>query len=111
MTSNDRLKLNWEFRRAYTKGKSVVTPAFVIYVVKNSGHGVRLGIKAGTKLGCAVKRNRAKRVLTAAFSQCLPNIRGSYDIVLVARHKILSQKSTQVQSLLGAKLTEIGIYE
>lgn len=111
MTSQNRLKLNWEFRHAYTKGKSVVTPAFVVYVVKNSGKGVRLGVKAGTKLGCAVKRNRAKRVLTAAFSQCLPNIRGSYDIVLVARHKILSQKSTQVQSLLVAKLTEIGIYE
>ena len=111
MTSNDRLKLNWEFRRAFTKGKAIVTPAFVIYVVKNSGRGVRLGIKAGTKLGCAVKRNRAKRVLVAAFSQCLLNIRGSYDIVLVARHKILSQKSTQVESLLAAKLTEIGIYE
>ena len=111
MTSNDRLKLNWEFRRAYTKGKSVVTPAFVVYVVKNSGKGIRLGIKACTKLGCAVKRNRAKRVLAAAFSQCLPNLRGSYDIVLVARHKILSQKSTQVACLLGAKFTEIGIYE
>ncbi len=111
MTSNDRLKQNFEFRRAYTKGKSVVTPAVVIYVVKNSGKGIRLGIKAGTKLGCAVKRNRAKRVLAAAFSKCLPRLRGSYDIVLVARHKILSQKSTQVESLLGAKFTEMGIYE
>ncbi len=111
MTSNDRLKLNFEFRRAFTKGKAIVTPCFVVYVIKNSGKGIRLGLKAGAKLGCAVKRNRAKRVLNAAFSQCLPHMKGNFDVVLVARHKILTQKSTQVASLLGAKLTEIGIYE
>ena len=111
MTSDNRLKLNWEFRRAFTKGKEIVTPSFVVYVVKNSGKGVRLGIKAGTKLGCAVKRNRAKRVLIAAFSQCLPHINGNFDVVFVARHKILTQKSTQVANLMSAKLTEIGIYE
>ena len=88
-----KLKENYSFRRAYKKGKSYVSPYFVIYAVKNR-RGIRLGITAGKKLGCAVKRNRAKRVITAAFRACLPNIPSGYDFVIIARTRILDIKST-----------------
>ncbi len=111
MSAVIKLKQNWEFRRAFTRGKATVTPSFVVYVVKTGGTGVRLGISAGKKLGCAVQRNRAKRVLTAAFMQCLPHISRNCDVVLVARHRILSQKSTQVYNALQNILMQNGIYE
>ena len=111
MSAVIKLKQNWEFRRAFTRGKATVTPSFVVYVVKTGGTGVRLGISAGKKLGCAVQRNRAKRVLTAAFMQCLPHISRNCDVVLVARHRILSQKSTQVYDALQNILMQNGIYE
>ncbi len=111
MSAVTKLKENWEFRRAFTRGKATVTPEFVVYIVKTGGTGVRLGISAGKKLGCAVQRNRAKRVLTAAFVQCLPHISGNFDFVLVARHRILSKKSTQVFEALQKILKQNGIYE
>ena len=111
MTGVRKLKTNWEFRRVYKQGKAIVCKSFVMYLFKTRGAGVRFGITAGKKIGCAVKRNRAKRVLFAAFSQCLPHITGNYNVVLVARHKILSQKSTQVFEMMREKLTENGIYE
>ena len=93
MKSISKLKENYEFRRAYKKGKSFVSPCFVIYAAKNRCGGTRLGITAGKKIGGAVQRNRAKRVITAAFRECLPGIKPGYDFFIVAQDRILSNKS------------------
>ena len=109
MNSIIKLKENYNFRRAYKKGKSYVSPYFVIYAVKNR-RGIRLGITAGKKLGCAVKRNRAKRVITAAFRACLPNIPSGYDFVIVARTRILDIKSTAAAASMRTLLKSAGIW-
>ena len=100
MNSIIKLKENRDFRRAYTRGASMVSPYFVVYYVKNRKKYIRLGITAGKKIGGAVCRNRAKRVITAAFRGCLPNIKEGYDFVIVARTRILSVKSTVVMASL-----------
>ena len=105
----DKLKQRWEFRRMYSRGKCVITPAFILYFAKGKTGRVRLGITANKKLGVAVKRNRAKRVITAAFDGCLPHIKKGCDFVIVARSKILSLKSTDVQKMLYEKLSENGL--
>ena len=111
MKRNDKLKQNWEFRRLYARGKCVATPVFILYFAKGKSGRVRLGITAGKKVGSAVKRNRAKRVITAAFDYCMPQIKKGYDFCVVARGKILSAKSTQIAELLFAKLSENGLTE
>ena len=97
MKKFDKHKANYDFQRLYRRGKSFVSPSVVTYVRKLSGNRIRLGITASKKLGSAVARNRAKRVITAAFRGCLPRIRTGYDFVIVARTRILSVKSTVVQ--------------
>lgn len=52
------LKQNHEFRRLYSKGRSAVSPYFVLYCRPNRRSYSRLGITTGVKLGNAVKRNR-----------------------------------------------------
>ena len=103
-----KLKENRDFRRAYNKGKSFVSPFIVVYLNKNRTNNVRLGITAGKKIGKAVKRNRAKRVITAAFLSVLPNIRDGFDIVIVARTRILDVKSTVVAASLHKLLSAAG---
>ena len=88
-----KIKESYEFRRAYNKGKCFVCPFMVVYCFKNRYHKTRLGITAGKKIGNAVKRNRAKRVITAAVRECMPKIRTGYDFIIVARQRILSVKS------------------
>ena len=101
MNSIRIIKESYVFRRAYKKGKSMVSPYVVVYAVKNRYNDIRLGITAGKKIGKAVARNRAKRVITAAFRQALPQIPTGYDYVIVARSRILTVKSTVVaESLL-----------
>ncbi len=106
-----KLKENREFRRVYNKGKSFVTPFFVIYANKNRFKDIRLGITVGKKIGNAVKRNRAKRVITAAFSMAYPQISTGYDFVIVARTKILNVKSTEVGAWLLKVLKDANLLE
>ena len=104
-----KLKENRDFRRVYNKGKSFVNPFFVVYVNKTRWDSVRLGITVGKKIGSAVKRNRAKRVITAAFSTVYPQIQAGYDFVIVARTRILNVKSTEVTSHLLKILNSVGV--
>ena len=47
------LKQNHEFRRLYSKGRSAVSPYFVLYCRPNRRSYSRLGITTGVKLGNA----------------------------------------------------------
>lgn len=111
MNSIIKLKENRDFRRAYGRGKSFVSPSVVVYVLKNRNNNVRLGITTGKKIGNAVSRNRAKRVITAAFRFCLPNIKKGYDFVIVARTRVLSTKSTEVASSMIKQLKLADVWE
>lgn len=104
MRAYTKLKQNWEFHRAYNRGISLVAPAYVLYVCKGKKSALRLGITAGKKIGSAVKRNRAKRVITAAFDACASHIPVGYDCVIVARTRILNTKSNEIAALIQKQL-------
>ena len=111
MSSLVRIKENYEFRRAYNRGKSFVTPYAVIYAFKTKRNDIRLGITAGKKIGKAVERNRAKRLIRAAFRNVLPKINLGYDFVIVARVRILNVKSTVVEKSFLKALSDSGLFE
>ena len=60
---------NSDFSRAYRRGKSYVSPFLVTYVVRRKSGGVRLGITTSKKIGGAVERVRARRVIREALTQ------------------------------------------
>ena len=110
MNSIIRIKENRDFRRIYARGKTLISPYFVVYYLKNRRENLRLGITAGKKIGTAVARNRAKRVIRAAFRNCLPQICTGFDFIIVARTRILSVKSTAVEQSLIKLLKTAEIY-
>ena len=61
------LKLNYEFKNVFDKGKYYVNDQVIIYVLKNKLEYNRIGIAVSTKLGHAVKRNRIKRLIRSAY--------------------------------------------
>ena len=107
----EKIKQNYEFRRAYSRGKSYVTPFFVIYLFKHRKNTVRLGITTSKKIGKAVSRNRARRVITAAFGQVLPFLQPGYDVVIVARSRILAVKSTFAAAVMKKQLQAAGVWK
>ena len=103
------LNKNRDFSRAYARGKSYVHPFLVLYVAKNRVGHTRVGLTATKKVGGAVQRNRARRVLRAALAEHLPRDIGDYDIILVARGATPHLKSTQVSRSLAALLRRAGL--
>lgn len=107
--SYEALKLNKDFKRLYGRGKSLVFPSVVVYYQKNRLGYCRVGVTVSKKIGCAVKRNRAKRVILAAFRALLPRILGGYDFVFVARVRTATVKSTNVLHFLRKGFLKEGI--
>ncbi len=107
----DKLKLNKEFLRVYGRGKSNIDRRIITYVLKRRADGVRFGITAGKKVGCAVKRNRAKRLIYAAFRECKPFINEGCDIVFVARPSIFCAKSYELAEIMRRHLKSSGVYK
>lgn len=102
------LKCNSDFRRAYARGKVYTNPALVTYVLKNRAGICRIGITTSKKIGNAVQRNRARRVIRAAFLS-LPEAGGSYDIVFVARTRTVYRKSTELLPVMRKQLVSAGV--
>lgn len=100
---------NRDFRRLYAKGRSYVSPVLVTYVLKNRRGLLRVGITTSKKIGKAVARNRARRVIREAFRLLSPRIGGGVDLVLVARGKTPYVKSTEVLFALEQQLGKAGV--
>ncbi len=77
----------------------------VIYILKNNLGITRLGITTSKKIGGAVARNRARRILREAANVCIAEDLG-YDVVLVARSDTTKSKSTILVPLLTKQLNK-----
>lgn len=102
------LTRNNDFLRAYKRGKSVATPPVICYVYPNRLGVTRYGLTTSKKIGGAVERNRARRVLRAALSTVENDLVKGIDIVLVARVKTTFIKSNALTPYLTAGLTKLG---
>ena len=103
------IRRNAEFGRVYARGKSYVNPALVLYVLKTRGKKTRVGLTATKKIGHAVQRNRARRIMRAALSEHLAQNIGGYDIILVARGQTPRLESTQLSKTLGRLFAKAGL--
>lgn len=102
------LKQNKDFRRLYYRGKTKASSCLVTYIMKNRLGETRIGITSGKKVGNAVRRNRSRRLIRAAFSCCEDRLNGSYDIVFVARTRTADAKMQQVREQMEEQLVRLG---
>ncbi len=109
MSEKFTLNENRDFQRLYKKGKSFVSPILVTYILKNKNDNLRYGITTGKKIGNAVKRSRARRVIRAAFKEIVPQLKNGYDIVFVGRGKTPYVKSTNIKNAMEEHFKQAGI--
>ena len=103
------IRRNAEFGRVYARGKSYVNPALVLYVLKTRGKKTRVGLTATKKIGHAVQRNRARRVMKAAIDEHLDYNIGGYDLIFVARGMTPRLKSWQLSSVVAKLFAQAGL--
>ncbi len=99
---------NKDFMNLYRKGKYIVSKVAVVYYRPNGLAFNRLGITAGKKVGNAVHRNRAKRIIRQAYRENELKLPVGYDFVIVARAITGNGevKSTHISEFLSNQLAK-----
>ncbi|HPF55919.1 MAG TPA: ribonuclease P protein component, partial [Clostridiales bacterium] len=68
-----------------------------------------IGVTAAKKIGSAVERNRARRVIKEAYRSICPRIDGGWDLVFVAREGTGKKKSPEIAAVMQAQLKKAGV--
>jgi ribonuclease P protein component len=95
-----RLARSTDIRRVRHSGRSYAHQLLVLYVLMTELPGVHVCVSAGSGLGNAVKRNRAKRLLRAAMSAMIPLLVPGCELLLVGRPPLVSSTFNEVSEAL-----------
>lgn len=92
----ERIRRRAEFQQAYDRGAKVHGRYATLFILLNKLPVGRLGIAATKKLGGAVRRNRAKRLIREIFRR--NNIAAGFDIVVVPKRELLDASLTALEA-------------
>lgn len=84
------IKKNFEFKRVLSRGKFVSSKNIAIYFFPNRLNRMRFGFAVGKKAGCAVERNRIRRIIKESARLTAITLNKGYDLVFVWKNKILA---------------------
>ena len=96
LKNTETLKLNKDFRRLYACGSSFAGGFVAVYARPNKRGVNRVGFTAGKRLGNAVMRNRAKRLMRESYRLLEDRISGTHDMVIVARNRAAGKTYDQI---------------
>jgi ribonuclease P protein component len=83
----ERIRRRAEFQQVYERGIRIQSRYSTLFILANAHKVGRLGIAATRKLGGAVVRNRAKRLIREVFRR--NKIAAGFDVVIVPRRELL----------------------
>jgi ribonuclease P protein component len=93
-----RLRLGHEFRRVKEGGKRMVYGCLIAnWLVLPPGDTSKLGVISSRKIGGAVIRNRARRLMREAFRLNQLQLKTPVDMVLVGRASIVGKTRQEVE--------------
>lgn len=93
-----RLRRACEFTRARRDGRRLVRGCVVLnWLPRPDLRHSRLGVVTSRRIGSAVVRSRARRLLREAFRSLQPRLHPPSDVILVARNSIRDQDACGVQ--------------
>jgi ribonuclease P protein component len=99
-----RLKTRAAFDRVFRQGRRLDGRLFQLVVAPNGGSEDRLGLAVSRRVGGAVERNHAKRLLRESFRLTEKGERGGLDIVVVAKPEMADRGLAEVRREWQARL-------
>jgi ribonuclease P protein component len=95
LTRPERIRRRAEFQQVYDHGARVHGRFSTVFILPNRLAVGRLGIAATKKLGGAVQRNRAKRLIREVFRR--NKIARGFDVVVVPKRDLLHTSLTVLE--------------
>lgn len=109
MEKTSSMKYNRDFKYLYRRGKSIAAGYLVLYYKKVRGTENTLGITVTKKLGCAVARNRVRRLIKECYRLREPELNTGYKIIVVARNRAADADFAAIRSDMSYLLKKSGI--
>lgn len=118
---NIAIKENHLYVKAYRKGTRFVGRYVAVYVLRDLAANRlkkenpqkekvnRVGLAVSKKIGGAVQRNRAKRIIRAAYDGVKNELPRGYLVVISAREAIAGQKSSDIEKELRYGFRKLGL--
>lgn len=103
-----RLTGSADFQRVRRTGKAYAHPLVILMTRPNGLELSRFGVTAGRRLGSAVGRNRAKRLLREALRPHVSRTQPGLDIVLIARPGLLTAPWPALAEAVGDLMNRAG---
>ena len=102
-----RLRVRGDFDRVFKRGRRLGGPRFVMIALPNGRLEHRLGIAASRKLGGAVVRNRARRLLRESFRRQELTGDVGFDLVIVVRTDLAGCTQAEVDREFRERLRRL----
>ena len=111
------------YNKAYRQGKHFFGRYVCVYILRDlkakklqKEHPQkivvnRLGLSVSKKVGGAVERNRAKRIIRAGYSQIQASLKTGNLIVISAKPEIAGKKSTEIAKELKYAFRKLDMIE
>ncbi len=96
LSPNERVRRHRDYQRIYERGSKVHSKLFTLFTLTNDQTVGRLGIAATKKLGGAVVRNMAKRLIREVFRR--NKIAPGFDVVVVPRREMVDASLTAIET-------------
>ncbi len=109
MKRQARLRRTRDVERVRKQGQPFPHPLLVLLVHRNDLNLTRIGVVASRRVGGAVARNRAKRLLREASRHLYPHLLPGWDLLLIARPPITQVREPQVRQSLQALVSRAGL--
>jgi ribonuclease P protein component len=109
MLRPDVLRDKRDFDRLYKKGVKVHGRHLVVIFAKNGRGHNRRAFLASKKVGKAVARNRARRLMKESHRSLAPRLKTGYDILFIARNTIVGAGCPEVAKTMKTSLKKGGL--
>jgi ribonuclease P protein component len=108
LPKSERLQRGYQFRCAYEQGRKFIGRLVVVYVLDSPPDSSdatapvprAIGVVTSRKVGCAVVRNRARRLLREAYRLNKQKLKTDVQIVMIARSAIKGKRLQDVEAEL-----------
>ena len=97
-SKRERLQRGFQFRRVYEQGRKVEGKLVVVYMLEVAPEDRAVGVVTSRRIGGAVVRNRARRLLREAYRLNKHKLKSNLQIVMVARTAINGRHFREVEA-------------
>lgn len=96
----ERLQRRVEFRRVYDNGQRIEGRLAVLYALDTPGAQRAVGVVTSRRIGGAVIRNRARRLLREAYRLNKTKVKPGVQLIVIARSAIRHAHYREIEAAL-----------